>query len=72
MLEWLGDFEESIDDNDGTRRSFKPVLSPGLRAAIVDQPMLQIIAGVAAPIGLNRKADNYGALVYLSIEHDLF
>jgi hypothetical protein len=34
--------------------------------------MLQIIAGVAAPIGLNRKADNYGALVYLSIEHDLF
>ena len=72
MLEWLGDFEESIDDNGGTRRSFEPVLSPGVRAAIVDQPMLQIIAGVAAPIGLNRKADNYGALIYLSIEHDLF
>jgi len=72
MVEWLGDFEESIDDSGGSRRSFKPVLSPGLRAAIVDQPKLQLIAGVAAPIGLNRKADNYGALLYLSIEHDLF
>jgi hypothetical protein len=72
MLEWLGDFEESIDDNGGPERSFKPVLSPGLRAAIVNQPMLQIVAGVAAPIGLNRKAENYGAFLYLSIEHDLF
>jgi hypothetical protein len=72
MLEWLGDFDESIDDNGRPERSFKPVLSPGLRAAIVDQPMLQVIAGAAAPIGLKRKAENYGALLYLSIEHDLF
>ena len=72
MLEWLGDFEESIDDNGRSERSFKPVLSPGLRAAIVDQPMLQITAGAAAPIGLKRNAENYGAFLYLSIEHDLF
>jgi hypothetical protein len=72
MLEWLGDFEESIDDNGKHQRSFMPVLSPGLRAAIVDLPMLQIIAGAAAPIGLTRKAENYGAFLYLSIEHDLF
>ena len=72
MLEWLGDFEESINDNGKPQRSFKPVLSPGLRAAIVDRPMLQIIAGAAAPIGLKRKAENYGALLYLSIEHDRF
>jgi hypothetical protein len=72
MLEWLGDFEESIDDDGRPERSFRPVLSPGLRAAIVDRPMLQIVAGAAAPIGLNRKAENYGALLYLSIEHDLF
>jgi hypothetical protein len=72
MLEWLGDFEESIDDNGKHQRSFMPVLSPGLRAAIVDRPMLQIIAGAAAPIGLTRKAENYGAFLYLSIEHDLF
>jgi hypothetical protein len=72
MLEWLGDFEENIGDNGRPERSFKPVLSPGLRAAIVDRPMLQIIAGAAAPIGLTRKAENYGAFLYLSIEHDLF
>jgi hypothetical protein len=72
MMEWLGDFEESIDDNGKPERSFKPVLSPGLRAAIVDQPMLQIVAGAAAPIGLKRKAENYGGFLYLSIEHDLF
>ena len=72
MLEWLGNFEESIGDNGRSERSFKPVVSPGLRAAIVDQPMLQIIAGAAAPIGLKRKAENYGAFLYLSIEHDLF
>jgi len=72
MLEWLGDFEESIDDNGKRERSFIPVLSPGLRAAIVDRPMLQIVAGAATMIGLNRKADDYGAFLYLSIEHDLF
>lgn len=71
-MEWLGDFEESIDDNGKPERSFRPVLSPGLRAAIVDKPMLQIVAGAAAPIGLKRKAENYGAFLYLSIEHDLF
>jgi hypothetical protein len=72
MLEWLGDFEESIDDNGRSGRSFKPVVSPGLRAAIVDRSMLQIVAGAAAPIGLKRKAENFGAFLYLSIEHDLF
>jgi Putative MetA-pathway of phenol degradation len=72
MLEWLADFEESIDDNGKPERSFMPVLSPGLRAAIVDRPMLQIVVGAAAPIGLNRKAENYGAFLYLSVEHDLF
>jgi hypothetical protein len=72
MLEWLGNFEESIEDNGKAERSFKPALSPGLRAAIVNQPKLQIVTGAAAPIGLTRKADNYGVFLYLSVEHELF
>jgi hypothetical protein len=72
LVEWIGDFEESINDNGKSERSFKPVLSPGLRAAIVNQPKLLIVTGVAVPVGLNRKADNYGAFLYFSIEHDLF
>jgi hypothetical protein len=28
--------------------------------------------GAAMPVGLNRKANNQSAFLYLSIEHDLF
>jgi hypothetical protein len=72
MLEWVGNFEESLNDDGRRERAFKPVISPGLRAAVIDQEKLQIIFGAAAPIGLNRKADNHGAFLYLSVEHDLF
>jgi hypothetical protein len=72
MLEWLGEFEEEIDDNGKSQRAFKPLLSPGFRTAIVNQPKLQIVTGAAAPIGLNRKADNYGVFLYFSVEHDFF
>jgi len=72
MLEWIGEFEESISDAGKARREFQPVISPGFRAAVVNEEKLQVVAGAAAPIGLNRKADNYGALLYLSIEHNLF
>ena len=42
----------------------------GRRSSIEDK--LQIVTGAAMPIGLNRKTDNLGAFLYLSIEHDLF
>lgn len=72
MLEWLGEFEESINDRGKTRRDFQPFISPGFRTALIDRENLQIVAGAAAPIGLDRKADNYGAFLYLSIEHDFY
>jgi Putative MetA-pathway of phenol degradation len=72
MLEWVGNFEESLDDDGGRERDFKPVISPGFRTAVINQEKLQIILGAAAPIGLNRRADNHGAFLYLSVEHDLF
>jgi hypothetical protein len=34
--------------------------------------LVVFVVGAAAPIGLNRNATNYGALLYLSIEHNLF
>jgi hypothetical protein len=70
MLEWLGPFEDSIDDSGKARRQFQPVISPGFRVAVVNEEKLQIVVGAAAPIGLNRKADNLGGFLYLSIEHD--
>ena len=72
MLEWRVESEEDIEDDGKSQRAFKPVLSPGFRTAIVNQSKLQIVTGAAAPIGLNRKADNYGVFLYLSVEHDFF
>jgi hypothetical protein len=72
MLEWIGPFEESINDRGKATREFMPILSPGFRAAVVNEEKLQIVVGAAAPIGLNRKADNFGALLYLSIEHNFY
>jgi hypothetical protein len=71
-LEWVGSFEESINDAGRSERAFKPTISPGLRAAVINEEKLQVVVGAAAPVGLNRKADNHGAFLYLSIEHDLF
>ena len=72
MLEWVGELEESINDAGQTTSAFQPVISPGFRAAVINEEKLQVVVGAAAPIGLNRQADNYGALLYLSIEHKLF
>jgi hypothetical protein len=72
LLEWVGNFEESLNDNGRRERAFKPVLSPGFRTAAVNREELQIIVGAASPIGLNRRADNHGAFLYLSVEHNFF
>jgi hypothetical protein len=72
MLEWTGTFEESINDAGRSSHDFVPVISPGFRAAVVNEEKLQIVVGAAMPVGLNRKADNHGAFLYLSIEHDFY
>lgn len=72
MLEWVGNFEDSINDAGRAVHAFKPVISPGFRTAVVNEEELQIVLGAAAPIALNRHADNFGAFLYFSIEHKLF
>jgi hypothetical protein len=72
MLEWIGPFEESINDRGKATREFMPILSPGFRAAVVNEEKLQVVVGAAAPIGLNHNATNVGVLLYLSIEHNFY
>ena len=72
MLEWVGNFEDNINDAGRAVHAFKPVISPGFRTAVVNEEELQIVLGAAAPIALNRHADNFGAFLYFSIEHKLF
>lgn len=72
MLEWVGTFEESINGNGSKRRDFISMISPGIRTAVIDEENLQTVVGLALPIGVTRAADNFGVLLYLSIEHKLF
>jgi hypothetical protein len=72
MLEWIGLSEQSLDDLGKRERNFKSILSPGIRAAVVNTESLQSVIGLGLPIGLNRAAENYGVLFYLSIEHKIF
>ncbi len=72
LLEWIGNFEESLNDSGRKEHPFKAVISPGVRAAVIDKEGLQVVLGVAAPIGLTRAADNHGVFIYFSFEHSLF
>jgi Putative MetA-pathway of phenol degradation len=72
LLEWVGEFEEEINDKGKKEREFKALLSPGIRAAVVNKDGLQTVVGVGVPIDLTRPADNYGVFLYFSVEHKLF
>jgi hypothetical protein len=72
MLEWVGTFEQSINGNGSKRRDFISMISPGIRTAVIDEENLQTVVGLALPIGVTRAANNFGVLLYLSIEHKLF
>ena len=70
LLEWIGVFEESINEQGRKDQDFSTVISPGVRAALVDRDKLQIVLGVAAPVGLTRPADDYAVFLYFSVEHN--
>jgi hypothetical protein len=72
MLEWVGIFDESLTGNGRPKHDFISVVSPGVRAAVVDEEELQIVTGVGLPIGITKPADNFGVFLYFSVEHKLF
>ena len=72
MLEWLGIIQDDINGAGRAVRTFNPLISPGFRAAALNEEDLQIVMGAAAPIGLNRQVNNLGCFLYFSVEHKLF
>lgn len=72
MLEWLGVVQDNINGTGRAVRTFNPLLSPGFRAAVVNEKDLQIVVGAGAPIGLNRQVNNLAGFFYFSVEHKLF
>jgi hypothetical protein len=72
MLEWVGNFEENVNGRGKKERDFVSMISPGIRTAVIDEENFQSVVGLALPIGVTRAADNFGVLLYFSIEHKLF
>jgi hypothetical protein len=69
MLEWVGAWDES-PDGPGTEREFASLISPGARYAFNFKGDAQLVLGIAAPIGLNAAAPDYGVFLYVSFEHN--
>lgn len=72
MVEWVGLWQEGLDPSERRRHQWQTVVSPGLRYAINLPRQLQIVSGLAVPLGLNGAAPDYGLFFYLSVEHRLW
>jgi hypothetical protein len=72
LLEWVGISEQNLEGQGKREREFKATLSPGIRAAVISKEGFQSVIGLGLPVGVNAPAENYGALLYLSIEHNIF
>jgi hypothetical protein len=66
LLEWVGDWEQEIDDG-RSDRDFVSRLSPGARYAL-SLGGGQLVLGLAAPIGTTPESPDWGAFLYLSFE----
>ena len=69
LVEWIGKWNETPQMGSGSHHEFASVISPGLRKAFNFDGGVQVVAGVAAPIGLTGTAPDYGVFLYLSFEH---
>lgn len=69
MLEALWSRTEEVAGPGATTRAEEAFLSPGFRFAIDRPSGLQIVPGLAVPIGVGPSAGDTSLLVYLSFEH---
>jgi len=72
MLEFVGNKAYLKSDNMNTRISNTLFLNPGLRYAINFKSGLQIVPGLAVPIGIGSSKGASGIFAYLSFEHPLW
>ena len=72
LIEWMGTWEEGQDRTGRTTHEWWSILSPGLRYALNLPSDVEVVLGLAVPVGLNRAAADYGVFLYLSVEHMLW
>lgn len=69
MLEWVGQWQDTLQPSGALRHEFSSVIAPGLRKAFNYDNGSQLVVGLAAPIGLTAHAPEVGVFLYLSFEH---
>ena len=69
MLEAIYSSGQEVTGQDNTARSESFLISPGVRAAFNFASGLQIVPGIAFPVGVGPSSGYRGAFFYLSFEH---
>lgn len=72
LFETVAEWIESVGAGRNIEREFVLVLVPGLRHAFNLPGDAQLVVGIGAPIRFTEGTPDYGALLYLSLEHKLF
>jgi hypothetical protein len=71
MLETIWTGSEAVIAQDRTQRSHSWLVSPGVRWAYNLSHGLQVVPGVAVPLGVGPSAGEKGLILYLSFEHPI-
>lgn len=71
MLEAAGNTMNTLE-GDYSEKSSSFFLNPGIRYAINCKSGLQIVPGLAVPVGIGPSTGEYGLFAYLSFEHPLW
>jgi hypothetical protein len=69
LLETVWSSEQSVEDQGDTSRRRSLFVSPGVRWAYNLANDLQVVPGIAVPIGVGPSRRDYGIFLYLSFEH---
>jgi hypothetical protein len=72
MLEAVGTFTSKVRPGDAVEGEYTFFVNPGMRYAFNFESGLQIVPGLAMPIGLGPSGGQYGIFLYLSFEGPVF
>jgi hypothetical protein len=72
MLEAVWNSNQSVEVNGARNKDHAFFINPGIRYAINFKSGLQVVPGIAFPIGMGPSNEDRGVFFYLSFEHPLF
>ncbi|MBI5599151.1 MAG: transporter [Deltaproteobacteria bacterium] len=72
MLESVWNSTETVQADGSKVREDAFFVNPGMRYAVDFKSGLQVVPGIAVPIGLGPSSGEHGVFLYISFEHPLF